>query len=122
MKKDVSDRQNQFANAMDVQDLERVRDLMHDLSVQGLNALLAGRPHEQAGELDQITVDDFVRQQNARERTSKMVNMWVQVMLGVDATEISAWSFIDYCARGGGLMQMRSDSKHGGQYLRFRKG
>ena len=43
-------------------------------------------------------------------------------MLGVDSNEISAGCFVDYCAKGGGLMQMRSDSKHGGQYLRFRKG
>lgn len=51
-----------------------------------------------------------------------MVNLWTQVMLGVDSNEISAGCFVDYCAKGGGLMQMRSDSKHGGQYLRFRKG
>lgn len=51
-----------------------------------------------------------------------MVNLWTQVMIGVDSTEISAGFFIDYCGRGGSLMRMRSDEADGGQYLRFRTG
>jgi monoamine oxidase len=43
-------------------------------------------------------------------------------MLGVEADALSARYFIDYCAKGGSLMTMRSDSKHGGQYLRFHEG
>lgn len=43
------------------------------------------------------------------------------MMLGLEASKISARSFVGYCARhGGGLKQMRSDDKHGAQYLRFR--
>jgi monoamine oxidase len=69
-----------------------------------------------------MTVDQYVRSQNACAETAKMVNLWTQVMIGIDSNEVSAANFIDYCGRGGGLMQMRSDSKHGGQYLRFRQG
>ncbi|KAJ5573821.1 Flavin amine oxidase [Penicillium hispanicum] len=105
-----------FEDPVDVDDLERIRDLIHALSVRA-----QGAP-ELVMELDEITLQEFVRREGARERTAKMVNLWAQVMLGVDADEISAGCFVDYCARGGGLMQMRSDSKHGGQYLRFRTG
>ena len=51
-----------------------------------------------------------------------MLNVWARVMLGCEHTELTAGYFIDYCRRGGGLMQMRSDGKHGGQYLRFKTG
>lgn len=43
-------------------------------------------------------------------------------MLGQDPADISALHFLHYCKAGGGLMQMRSDGKHGGQYLRVREG
>lgn len=43
-------------------------------------------------------------------------------MLGVDPAEISALFFLNYCKSGGGLLQMRSDRKGGGQHLRIRRG
>lgn len=43
-------------------------------------------------------------------------------MLGQEPADISALFFLHYCKSGGGLMQMRSDRKHGGQYLRVRQG
>ena len=51
-----------------------------------------------------------------------MVRVWSRVMVGIEATEMSAQFFIEYTGKGGGLKQLRSDQKHGGQYLRFRKG
>ncbi|KAK2804520.1 hypothetical protein FQN50_006595 [Emmonsiellopsis sp. PD_5] len=112
-----------FGDAADVKDLERIRDLIHDLSVQAHEALATGRGYPSiTNNLDGMTLADFVRGQGGHENTSKMVNLWSHAMLGLDSDEISAGAFIDYCARGGGLMQMRSDTKHGGQYLRFRKG
>jgi monoamine oxidase len=69
-----------------------------------------------------MDLDQFVSSQCACDETRRMVNVWTQVMLGVDSTEISAACFVDYCGRGGGLMQMRSDRKHGGQQLRIRQG
>lgn len=105
-----------------MQNLEQIRDAIHELSIQARESLLAGSTNEQVVELDQITLNEYVQRQRGSERTLKMINLWTQVMLGVDSNEISAGCFVDYCAKGGGLMQMRSDSKHGGQYLRFRKG
>lgn len=43
-------------------------------------------------------------------------------MLGQDADEVSALYFLNYCKSGGGLLQMRSDRKDGGQFLRIRQG
>jgi monoamine oxidase len=43
-------------------------------------------------------------------------------MLGVDPAEVSALYFLNYCKSGGGLLQLRSDLKGGGQHLRIRQG
>ncbi|KAL4986510.1 amine oxidase [Aspergillus falconensis] len=43
-------------------------------------------------------------------------------MLGQDPRDVSALWFIAYCKAGGGLLQMRSDRKGGGQHLRIRQG
>jgi monoamine oxidase len=99
-----------------VEDLERIRDLIHSLSLEVRTNTSSLR------ELDTMNLDQFVSSQRACDETRRMVNVWTQVMLGVDSTEISAACFADYCGRGGGLMQMRSDRKHGGQQLRIRQG
>jgi monoamine oxidase len=98
------------------EDLERIRDMIHDLSVE------VGTDTSSLGKLDTMNLDQFVVAERACDETRRMVNVWTQVMLGVDSTEISAACFVDYCGRGGGLMQMRSDRKHGGQYLKVRQG
>ncbi|KAF4625714.1 hypothetical protein G7Y89_g12448 [Cudoniella acicularis] len=100
----------------EVQDLERIRDLIHDLSIA--NCSKAG----QAESYDQMSLEQFVISKDGCKRTLDMVRIWSRVMLGVEAKELSAQFFIEYNAKGGGLKQLRSDSKHGGQYLRFRKG
>lgn len=43
-------------------------------------------------------------------------------MLGQEPEDVSALYFLNYCKTGGGLLQMRSDRRHGGQYLRIRQG
>jgi monoamine oxidase len=103
-------------SASAVADLERIRDLIHSLSLEVRTNISSLR------ELDTMNLDQFVSSQRACDETRRMVNVWTQVMLGFDSTEISAAFFVDYCGRGGGLMQMRSDRKHGGQQLRIRQG
>ncbi|EKG20381.1 Flavin-containing amine oxidase [Macrophomina phaseolina MS6] len=100
-------------SASEVSNLESIRDQFINISLDR-NADLTP--------LDEVTVEQFVKEQGATPNTLEMVNLWVRVMLGFEASEISARSFIDYCARGGGFRQMRSDDKHGAQYLRFRHG
>ncbi|KAK5099338.1 hypothetical protein LTS08_005919 [Lithohypha guttulata] len=43
-------------------------------------------------------------------------------MLGREPSDVSALFFLRYLKAGGGLVQMRQDGKHGGQYLRTRQG
>jgi monoamine oxidase len=43
-------------------------------------------------------------------------------MLGLEPSDLSALFFLNYCKSGGGLLQMRSDRKGGGQHLRIRQG
>ncbi|KAL1311789.1 hypothetical protein AAFC00_001872 [Neodothiora populina] len=99
-------------SAEEVADLERIRDMIHDASMKTYNL----------AEEDSMTLAEYVTKHKGCEKTQKMVNLWTRVMIGCEHTECTAGFFIDYARRGGGLMQMRSDSKHGGQYLRFKTG
>lgn len=51
-----------------------------------------------------------------------MVNVWAQVMHGLESTEESAAWFIEYCRCNKGLLAIRADDFTGGQYLRFQDG
>ncbi|KAF2087298.1 flavine-containing amine oxidase [Saccharata proteae CBS 121410] len=99
--------------ASEVANLEKIRDIFASLSLDR-NANWA--------ELDEVDVETFVKRQGAEPKTIEMVNLWTRVMIGFEASEISARSFVDYCARGGGFKQLRSDYRDGAQYLRFRHG
>lgn len=63
-----------------------------------------------------------MKQQGAGAKALGTVSIWTRAMLGCEASELSALYFLDYCKSGGGLLQMRSDQKNGGQYLRIRTG
>ncbi|KAL4767559.1 hypothetical protein BDW60DRAFT_226464 [Aspergillus nidulans var. acristatus] len=71
---------------------------------------------------DNVSLDQYVRNLGALPATVKMVNIWAQVMHGLDSTEYSAAWFIDYCRRNHGLLAIRADDASGGQHLRFRDG
>lgn len=43
-------------------------------------------------------------------------------MIGCDPSEVSALFFLDYCRSCDGIMQLRSDLKHGGQHMRILEG
>lgn len=51
-----------------------------------------------------------------------MINLWAEVMHGLESTEESAAWFIDYCRRNKGLLAIRADDSTGGQYMRFKSG
>lgn len=95
-------------------DLERVRDHISDISL---------RPAEPPQlEHDLVTMDEYVRNLDALPSTITMVNLWTQVMHGVESTEESAAFFIDYCRRVGGFPVIRADDETGGNYLRIVEG
>lgn len=100
-----------------MKDLERIRDLIHDLSVASASKMPSNVENH-----DDISLAQFVISKGGSENTLKMVRVWTRVMLGVEADDMSAQFFINYTGRGGGLKQLRSDTKHGAQFLRFRKG
>jgi monoamine oxidase len=73
-------------------------------------------------ELDKVTFEEFIKAQSKGDSELATATVWTRAMLGLEPSEMSALFFLDYCNRGGGLMQMRSDKRHGGQYLRLPKG
>ncbi|ETI22818.1 hypothetical protein G647_06894 [Cladophialophora carrionii CBS 160.54] len=79
-------------------------------------------PVGSGGPFDKMTLEEWCKSEIQSETASATVNLWTRAMLGLEASEVSALYFLDYCKSGGGLLQMRSDFKHGGQYLRFIKG
>ena len=67
-------------------------------------------------------MDEYVRNLDALPYTIKMVNLWTQVMHGLESTEESAAFFIDYCRKVGGFPVIRADDETGGNYLRIVEG
>lgn len=79
-------------------------------------------PVRTGGHLDHLTFADWIKSQGGGETALASATVWTRAMLGLEPTELSALYFLNYCKSGGGLMQMRSDKKGGGQYLRLVKG
>ncbi|KAK4504152.1 hypothetical protein PRZ48_005068 [Zasmidium cellare] len=72
--------------------------------------------------LDNITFEQWLKSLGAGQGALNALSVGTRAMLGVEPSELSALYFLDYCKSGGGYMQMRSDSKDGGQYLRVKQG
>lgn len=72
--------------------------------------------------LDAMSFEAYLRSRNAEETSMATATVWTRAMLGVDPSQLSALFFLNYCKSGGGLLQMRSDRKGGGQHLRIRQG
>ncbi|KAF2720110.1 putative flavin-containing amine oxidase [Polychaeton citri CBS 116435] len=71
---------------------------------------------------DSMSFATYLRSKGATENAIKTATVWTRAMLGHEPEDISALFFLNYCKSGGGLLQMRSDRKGGGQHLRFRQG
>ncbi|RAH81528.1 putative flavin-containing amine oxidase [Aspergillus japonicus CBS 114.51] len=93
---------------------------IRDLCEADCQALDAWRPRDPA--LDRVTFEAYLRARGASEVAVATARVWTRAMLGQDPNDVSALYFLNYCKAGGGLLQMRSDRKHGGQYLRVRQG
>lgn len=59
---------------------------------------------------------------NGNTRALATARVSCHAMIGCDPGEVSALFFLEYCRTCGGMMQLRSDKKHGGQYMRIREG
>jgi len=71
---------------------------------------------------DDITLEEFIKENGGGEISLATITIWTRAMLGCEPSELSALYFLDYCKSGGGIMQMRSDRKNGGQFLRVKTG
>lgn len=78
------------------------------------------RPHDPA--LDALSFLDYLKSRKASTLAIATASVWTRAMLGQEPENVSALYFLNYCKSGGGLMQMRSDCKDGGQYLRVKQG
>lgn len=101
---------------MTANDVARIRDLCeadcHKLDIA----------NPQNSELDSLTFEAYLRENNAGETAMATATVWTRAMLGLEPADMSALFFLNYCKSGGGLLQMRSDRSGGGQHLRLRKG
>ena len=71
---------------------------------------------------DKMSMVDFVKSEGGGSFALATINVWCKAMLGLEAREVSCLFFLDYCKSGGGIMQMRSDKKDGGQFIRLVEG
>ncbi|KAJ5087343.1 hypothetical protein N7456_010959 [Penicillium angulare] len=93
---------------------------IRDMCEADCQALDAWRPKDTS--LDSVTFEAYLRSRGAKETAMATATVWTRAMLGQEPKDISALYFLNYCKSGGGLLQMRSDRKDGGQYLRVRQG
>ena len=75
-----------------------------------------------SAEVDNVSLAEYVQNLGALPKVAKMVNVWAEVMHGLEASEESAAWFIDYCRRNKSFLNIRADDSTGGQYLRFQDG
>ena len=73
-------------------------------------------------ELDSISLDQWVRESEASIRAQQTARLWVRGTLGQDSSEVSALAYLEICRGGLGLVNLRSDDKHGAQRLRLQEG
>lgn len=72
--------------------------------------------------LDSMTFEAYLQSRGASKTSMSTATVWTRAMLGQEPKDLSALFFLNYCRSGGGLLQMRSDRKGGGQHLRIRQG
>ncbi|EXJ91270.1 hypothetical protein A1O1_04380 [Capronia coronata CBS 617.96] len=101
-----------------VEGLVYIRDLAEKLCQQ----LDIHDPVGTGGGLDDMTLEEWCKANSTSSSALASVTLWTRALLGLEPSELSALFFLDYCKSGGGLLQLRSDFKHGGQHLRFVKG
>ncbi|GKT44488.1 amine oxidase [flavin-containing] [Colletotrichum spaethianum] len=96
--------------------LAQIRDMV-EADCQALDTF---RPKDAT--LDSLTFEAYLKSRGANDTALATATVWTRAMLGQEPKDISALYFLNYCKSGGGLLQMRSDRKHGGQFLRVRQG
>ncbi|CZT17343.1 related to amine oxidase [Ramularia collo-cygni] len=106
----------------EIEDIIRIRTIFEETcqKIDIYNTVASGQQIRK--DLDDITFEAWLQDLGCGEHALNSLKVGTRAMLGVEPSELSALYFLDYCKSGGGYMQMRSDLKHGGQYLRIAKG
>jgi len=129
-----SNAKTQLVEINGVENMVYIRDLVDEVGKNLDVYKMTSTGHD----LDQTTFEEFVTSKGKGNSALAAATVWTRAMLGefvtpissqtgliktgLEPREMSAFFFIDYCMRGGGLAQMRSDQKHGGQYMRLPHG
>jgi monoamine oxidase len=104
-------------------DIQKHLGQIRDTVEADCQALACSRVDDaRAAQLDSMTFKSYLESLGGSELAVQLGTVWSRAMLGQDSANISALFFLHYCKAGGGLLQMRSDGKGGGQYLRVRQG
>nr|POE96405.1 putative flavin-containing monoamine oxidase a [Quercus suber] len=106
----------------EIDDVIRVRDLFEETCQKIDIGNVVASSQKIHKDLDLLTFHDWILAQGGSQHALNALTIGTRAMLGVEPSEISAAYFLDYAKSGGGYMQMRSDCKDGGQYLRIKQG
>lgn len=110
------------SDQVEIEDIIRIRNIFEETchKIDIYDVLTSGQRIRE--DLDDITFEHWLKDLGCGEHALNSLKVGTRAMLGVEPSELSALYFLDYCKSGGGYMQMRSDLKNGGQYLRIAKG
>ncbi|CZR56114.1 related to amine oxidase [flavin-containing] B [Phialocephala subalpina] len=78
--------------------------------------------HLPRSDFDNETVAQFLLRNEIDEDAYKVIETTIKGLLGVDATELSLYYYLDYIKSGGSLKDLESDKSNGAQYMRLRQG
>lgn len=95
---------------------------IRDLAEEVCHSLDIRDPVASGGPLDGMTLEQWVLGNGGGKTGLASAVVWTRAMLGLEPKDVSALFFLNYCSSGGGLLQMRSDRRNGGQYLRIVEG
>lgn len=96
-----------------------IRDLFDSLCLKIDLSDPVGTDKVLGKDYDKMSLAEFAVAEGGNKLAQATVNIWTKAMLGLESRNVSCLFFMDYCKGGGGIMQMRSDRKDGGQFLRL---
>lgn len=73
-------------------------------------------------DLDKVTLEQWCRSANAGVQALNTVRLWSRGILGQEPSDVSALAFLEIARGGFGIVNIRSDEKHGAQHLRLKEG
>lgn len=106
----------------EIDDIIRIRDIFEETCQKVDISDPAAWNQQMSMNLDSATFEQWLRSLGCGQGALNALSVGTRATLGVEPSELSALYFLDYCKSGGGYMQMRSDGKNGGQYLRIAQG